>query len=50
VIDLKEPATLTAYTLMDRRYEIAVKATGPVTVSEPATITVDVSRLTEPQC
>jgi Uma2 family endonuclease len=48
VIDLEEPASLIAYNLVDDRYEIAAKATERVTLAEPATLTVDVSRLTEP--
>lgn len=44
-----EPATLIAYKLVDGRYEIVAKATGKVTLVEPATVTFDVSRLTEPR-
>jgi Uma2 family endonuclease len=49
LIDLKQPATLTAYNLVDGRYEVATKATESVTLTEPATLTVDVSRLTDRQ-
>jgi Uma2 family endonuclease len=49
VIDLQEPATLLANNLVGGRYEIAAKATGKVTLIEPATITIDVSRLIEPR-
>lgn len=49
VIDLRRPATLVAHTLVGDRYEITAKATEKVTLAEPATITVDVSRLTDPQ-
>lgn len=47
IVDLTSPASLTALTLVGREYEVIEKATGPVTLSEPATITVDVSKLTE---
>lgn len=46
-IDLDEPATLVAHTLVDGRYEAVVEGTGVVELVEPATISVDVSRLTE---
>ncbi|MPZ81536.1 MAG: Uma2 family endonuclease [Actinophytocola sp.] len=49
IVDLKEPATLVAHTLVDGCYEVAAKATSKVTLAEPATVTVDVSRLTEPR-
>ncbi|HEX6360084.1 Uma2 family endonuclease [Actinophytocola sp.] len=48
IIDLTPPASLTTLALVGREYEITDKATGPITLSEPATITVDVSRLTQP--
>ncbi len=47
VIDLTPPATLTMHTLVDGRYELTEKATGPTTVAAPATIAVDVSRVTD---
>ncbi|WP_459721002.1 Uma2 family endonuclease [Actinophytocola sp. KF-1] len=47
VIDLTEPASITTCTLVGAEYEVTEKATGPVTLSEPATIAVDVSRLIE---
>lgn len=47
IIDLTAPASLTTLTLVGDEYEATEKATGPVTLSEPATIVVDVSRLTE---
>ena len=47
VVDLTEPASLTTCTLAGSEYEVTEKATGPVTLTEPATIAVDVSRLTE---
>jgi Uma2 family endonuclease len=46
VIDLTEPPDITACTLAGAAYEVTEKATGPVTLSGPATVTVDVSRLT----
>lgn len=49
LVDLKHPATLTAYNLVDGHYEVATKATESVTLTEPATLTVDVSRLTDRQ-
>lgn len=49
LVDLKQPATLTAYNLVDGSYEIAAKSTESVTLTEPATLTVDVSRLTDRQ-
>jgi Uma2 family endonuclease len=48
VIDLTPPASLTTFTLAGSEYEATEKVTGPSTLSEPATITVDVSRLVEP--
>lgn len=45
VIDLTEPASLITFTLAGSEYEVTEKATGPVTLAEPATIDVDVSRL-----
>ncbi|MBB4912563.1 Uma2 family endonuclease [Actinophytocola algeriensis] len=45
VIDLTEPASITTRTLAGTEYEVTEKATGPVTLTEPATIAVDVSRL-----
>jgi Uma2 family endonuclease len=45
VIDLTEPASITTCTLAGAEYEVTEKATGPVMLSEPATIAVDVSRL-----
>lgn len=47
VIDLTPPASLTTLTLAGSEYEVTDKATGLVTVSEPVTIVLDVSRLTE---
>lgn len=47
VIDLTPPASLTTLTLVGPEYEVTEKATGLITLSEPATITVDVSKLTE---
>lgn len=47
VIDLTEPASITTCTLVGTEYEVTEKATGPITLTEPATIAVDVSRLTE---
>lgn len=47
VIDLTDPASITTHALVEGRYEVTEKATGPVTLSEPATIAVDVSRLIE---
>lgn len=49
LVNLKQPATLTAYNLVDGHYEIAIKSTESVTLTEPATLTVDVSRLTDRQ-
>lgn len=46
VIDLTEPASLVTFTLVGSEYEVTEKATGPITLAEPATIDVDVSRLT----
>jgi Uma2 family endonuclease len=48
VIDLTTPASLMTLTLAGREYEISEKVTGPITLAEPATITVDVSRLADP--
>lgn len=45
IIDLTSPASLTVFALVEGRYEVLEKATGPVTLSEPATISVDVTRL-----
>lgn len=47
VIDLTEPASITTCTLAGTEYEVTEKATGPITLTEPATVAVDVSRLTE---
>jgi Uma2 family endonuclease len=47
VIDLTSPASLTTFTLVEGRYEVIDKTTGPITLSEPATIAVDASRLTQ---
>jgi Uma2 family endonuclease len=47
IIDLTPPANLTTFTLVGSQYEVTEKVTGPITLSEPATITVDVSRLTQ---
>jgi Uma2 family endonuclease len=44
VIDLSAPS-LTTYALVGDHYEVTQKVTGPVTLSEPATLAVDVSRL-----
>jgi len=46
IIDLDEPATLTAYILVDGDYEIVADATDAVSLSEPAPVTVDVRTLT----
>ena len=45
IVDLTFPASLTVFALAEGRYEAIDKATGPITLSEPATISVDVSRL-----
>lgn len=47
VVDLTSPASLTTFTLVEGRYEVVDKATGPLILSEPATIAVDASRLTQ---
>jgi hypothetical protein len=41
------PASLTTFALVEDQYEIIDKVTGPVTLLEPATIAVDVSKLTQ---
>jgi len=46
IIELDEPVTLTAYTLVDGDYEIVAQADGAVSLSEPAPVTVDVGALT----
>jgi len=48
VIDLTTPATLVTYTLVEGGYQLLTKATGPITLSEPATLAVDVSKVTDP--
>jgi Uma2 family endonuclease len=45
IVDLTPPASMTTFKLVEGKYEVTEKATGPVTLSEPATITVDVSKL-----
>lgn len=45
VVDLTPPASLNMLTLVGREYEVSEKTTGPITVSEPARVTVDVSKL-----
>lgn len=46
VIDIEEPATLTAYLLVDGYDEIAADVAGEVRLSGPAPVTVDVRKLT----
>jgi Uma2 family endonuclease len=46
IIDLTPPANLTTFALVAGQYEVTEKVTGPITLTEPATIAVDVSRLT----
>jgi len=46
VVELDEPATLTAYLLVDGYYEIVAQVTGSVLLSEPAPVSVDVRTLT----
>jgi Uma2 family endonuclease len=46
LIDLDEPATLTAYTLVDGDYELVGQATGTASITEPAAITIDIRTLT----
>lgn len=46
IVELDEPATLTAYTLVDGDYEIVAQTTEPVQLSQPAPVTVDVRTLT----
>jgi Uma2 family endonuclease len=47
VIDLTSPASLTTFALVEDKYEITDKVTGPVTLPEPATVSVDVGKLTQ---
>ncbi len=46
-IDLDEPATFIAHTLVGGRYEPVTESTGVVKLVEPATLSIDVSRLAE---
>ncbi|HEY0454190.1 Uma2 family endonuclease [Actinophytocola sp.] len=46
LIDLEEPATLTAYLLVDGYYEIVAEVTDEVRLSGPAPVTLDVRKLT----
>jgi Uma2 family endonuclease len=46
IVDLDEPATLTAYILVDRDYEIIERVTYTASLSEPAAITIDMRTLT----
>jgi Uma2 family endonuclease len=46
IVDLDEPATLTAYLLVDGDYEIVAQTTEAVTLLRPAEVTVDVRTLT----
>lgn len=46
-IDLDAPATFTAHPLVEGRCEPVAETTGIVKPVEPATLVVDVSRLTE---
>jgi Uma2 family endonuclease len=45
LIDLDEPATLTAYILVDGNYEIAAQVTGTASLTEPAAIDIDMRAL-----
>jgi Uma2 family endonuclease len=45
VVELDDPATLSAYILVDGDYEIVAQATEPVQLSQPAPVTVDVRTL-----
>lgn len=47
IIDLADPANLTTFALSGAEYVPTEKATGPVMLTEPATISIDVSRLPE---
>jgi hypothetical protein len=44
-VDLDDPATLTAYRLIDGEYEIVGQGSGTVELSAPAPVTVDVAAL-----
>jgi Uma2 family endonuclease len=46
LVDIEEPATLTAYLLVDGYYEIVGEVTGEARLSQPAPLTVDVRKLT----
>lgn len=46
IVDLDEPATLTAYILVDGDYEIVAQVTDAASLSEPAAVTIDVRTLT----
>jgi Uma2 family endonuclease len=46
LVDIEEPATLTAYLLVDGYYEIVAQVTEEARLSQPAPVTVDVRKLT----
>lgn len=46
IVDLAEPAVLTAYILVDGGYKLVAQATDAVSLSGPATITIDIRTLT----
>ena len=46
LVDIEEPATLTAYLLVDGSYEIVAQVHEEARLSEPAPVTVDVRKLT----
>lgn len=46
LIDVRPPATLTAYVLVDGDYEIVADGTGPFSLSTPAPTRVDLHQLT----
>jgi Uma2 family endonuclease len=47
LIELDDPATLTAYTLVDGEYEVVAQSSEEVTIFEPARMTVNVQQLVE---
>jgi Uma2 family endonuclease len=46
LVDLDDPASITAYTLVDGEYEIVAESSEVITVLEPAPLTIDVRKLT----
>jgi len=45
IVDLRPPVSLSAYILVDGRYEVTAEGTGAVALLTPATLTVDLDAL-----